>query len=92
MEFSVEFWVQLLVLTGGIAAIWGGQKQSILYIKQSIDKLEKKQDKHNNLIERMISVEASTKASHKRMDRLERKCDFVNQAREFYGEENNYET
>lgn len=32
--------------------------------------LEKKQDKHNNLIERMVRVEDSTKSCHHRIDNL----------------------
>lgn len=34
--------------------------------------LEKKQDKHNNLIERMTRVEDSTKSAHHRIDDIER--------------------
>jgi SPX domain protein involved in polyphosphate accumulation len=30
--------------------------------------LEEKQDKHNNLMERVVVVEQSTKSAHKRMD------------------------
>jgi tetrahydromethanopterin S-methyltransferase subunit G len=33
-----------------------------------IDQLEKKVEKHNNLVERMVAVEASTKSAHKRID------------------------
>lgn len=33
--------------------------------------LEKKQDKHNNLIERMVRVEDSTKSAHHRLDNIE---------------------
>lgn len=40
--------------------------------KQNIEKklidLEKKQDKHNNLIERMVVVEQSVKSAHHRID------------------------
>ena len=32
------------------------------------ESVEKKQDKHNNLIERMALCEASTKSAHKRID------------------------
>lgn len=35
--------------------------------------LEKKQDKHNNLIERMVRVEDSTKSAHHRLDNIEDK-------------------
>lgn len=37
-------------------------------IKDHFDRLESKQDKHNNLIERMVVVEESTKSAHKRID------------------------
>ena len=30
--------------------------------------LEKKQDKHNNLVERMVRVEDAVKSAHKRLD------------------------
>jgi len=42
---------------------------------EKIDALEKKQDKHNNLIERMALVEASTKSAHKRGDELSDKIE-----------------
>ena len=34
--------------------------------------LEEKQDKHNNLIERMAVVEQSSKSAHKRSDQIEK--------------------
>lgn len=37
---------------------------------KSIERLEEKQDKHNNLIERMAIVEQSTKSAHHRIDDL----------------------
>ena len=73
MEFSTEFWVQILVLIGGIAAIWGAQKQTILHIRETVDRLEKKQDKHNNLIERMAINERDIKSAHFRLDKVEKK-------------------
>ena len=36
-----------------------------------IEQLEKKVEKHNNLIERMAIVEQSTKSAHKRIDEME---------------------
>ena len=38
-----------------------------------LDELEKKQDKHNGLIERMVVVEQSTRSAHKRLDKTESK-------------------
>jgi len=39
-------------------------------IKYRVGELEKKVDKHNNLIERMVVVEQSTKSAHHRIDEL----------------------
>lgn len=36
--------------------------------EEKLDTLEKKQDRHNNLIERMVRVEDSVKSAHKRID------------------------
>lgn len=35
---------------------------------EKIDKLDKKQDKYNNFLERLIKCESSTSSAHKRMD------------------------
>ncbi len=39
-------------------------------IKQDIKRLEEKQDKHNQLIERMVKVESSDKAQWRQIDEL----------------------
>jgi predicted cation transporter len=51
-----------------------------LYIAYKIGKfeeklieLEKKQDKHNNLIERMVKVESKADSAHHRIDTIEDK-------------------
>lgn len=36
--------------------------------EEKLDTLEKKQEKHNNLVERMVRVEDSTRSAHKRID------------------------
>lgn len=41
--------------------------------EEKLINLEAKQDKHNNLIERMVRVEDSTKSAHKRLDKMESK-------------------
>lgn len=38
--------------------------------KEQLDRVETKQDKHNNLIERMALAEASVKSAHHREDEL----------------------
>ena len=40
---------------------------------EKFEQVEKKQDKHNNLIERMTLCEASTKSAHKRIDDITEK-------------------
>lgn len=39
--------------------------------EEKLTVIEKKQDKHNNLIERMVKVEDKAAAAHHRLDRLE---------------------
>lgn len=41
--------------------------------EEKLTAIEKKQDKHNNLIERMVRVEDSTKSCHHRLDTIEGK-------------------
>ena len=36
--------------------------------EEKLNGLEKKQEKHNNLVERMVRVEDSVKSAHKRLD------------------------
>jgi hypothetical protein len=65
------------VLTAGISI--GGIIAAIKFLgdkfddfkletKEHFNRLETKQDKHNNLIERMVKVEESTKSAHRRID------------------------
>lgn len=41
-------------------------------LKGDVAELSKRVEKHNNLIERMALVEASTKSAHKRIDEIQR--------------------
>lgn len=56
----------------GILVTVIGQALFIAYkigkFEEKLTTLETKQDKHNNLIERMTRVEDSTKSAHKRLD------------------------
>ncbi len=78
--------IEILTIIVGFAFFMGQQKaglknlgdsvrKDIKYIEEKIDKLEKKQDKHNGLIERMVMVEQSTKSSHHRLDEVEHRLD-----------------
>jgi hypothetical protein len=58
---STEFWIQILVYTVSIGTFAGMLLTKIAY-------LEKKMEKHNQLIERMVCVERDLQAAHRRMD------------------------
>ena len=60
---STEFWVQIVVYAVSLGSFGGVVLTRLSY-------LEKKMDKHNNLIERMSIVEQSTKSAHLRIDEL----------------------
>ena len=55
-----------ILLTVVIQALYIAYK--IGKFEQKLEILDKKQDKHNNLIERMVRVEDSVKTAHKRLD------------------------
>jgi hypothetical protein len=57
MQLSWDIVVYLL----GIAVTWGS-------VLARLKALEKKMDRHNNLVERMVAVEASAKSAHHRLD------------------------
>lgn len=73
VSISLELMIVIVVnvLTAGI--FLGGLAMSIKFIEQQIKRLEEKQDKHNNLVERMVKVEESAKSAHKRLDILDKK-------------------
>ena len=55
-----------ILLTVVVQALYIAYK--IGKFEQKLETLDKKQDKHNNLIERMVRVEDSVKSAHKRLD------------------------
>lgn len=68
MSISIEITIVIIVNLVSIG-IWVGSISSFKkHINYRLDKLEAKQDKHNNLIERMAIVEQSTKSAHHRID------------------------
>lgn len=57
-----------ILITVVIQALYFAHKMGV--IEKSISSLEEKQNKHNNLIERMVRVEDSAKSAHKRIDEM----------------------
>lgn len=45
-------------------------EEKIRELKEDLTTLSQRVDKHNNLVERMALVEASTKSAHKRIDEM----------------------
>lgn len=68
LTITGEFLVVIIVnvLCGGVYL--GSLVGAIKFIEKQIERLEKKQDKHNHVIERMYNCEASLKAGHRRLD------------------------
>ncbi|HMM30338.1 MAG TPA: hypothetical protein PKB13_01035 [Clostridia bacterium] len=62
--------VALLALAGTLGGSWMGVRQSNRLTCYRIEQLEVKVNKHNNLVERMMAVEESTKSAHKRIDEI----------------------
>ena len=72
MTISAELLLLIVINVASASIFIGGLAISIKFIEAQIKRLEEKQDKHNNLIERMAVVEQSTKSAHHRIDKLER--------------------
>lgn len=70
MTISQEFLLLIIINVLSTGIFLGGLSMSIRFIEEQIKRLENKQDKHNNLIERMAVVEQSTKSAHHRIDEI----------------------
>ena len=70
-EIAVAVLSLIGTLVGSIAGIMTSSRLTTYRIQQ----LEEKVNKHNNLVERMVAVEASTKSAHKRLDELRSEID-----------------
>ena len=65
-EIAVAICSLVGTLVGSLAGIMAANRLTNYRIEQ----LEEKVKKHNNLVERMIIVEQSTKSAHHRLDEL----------------------
>lgn len=62
--------VAVLSLIGTLAGAFAGIRAANKLTVYRIKKLEEKVDKHNNLVERMVTVEQSCKSAHRRINEL----------------------
>lgn len=69
-----EIVVALLSLLGTAAGSVAGVLAANRLTNYRIDQLEKKVEKHNNLVERMVAVEDRAKSNSHRLDELERRA------------------
>ncbi len=65
-----EIIVTLISFFGTLIGTLGGIIASGRLTGYRISELEKKVEKHNNLVERMVSVENSVKSAHHRIDEI----------------------
>lgn len=65
-----EILVTLISFLGTLVGTLGGIIASGRLTGYRISELEKKVEKHNNLVERMVSVENSVKSAHHRIDEI----------------------
>ena len=72
---NTEITVSLISFLGTLLGTLGGIIASGRLTIYRISQLEKKEEKHNNLVERMVKVENSVKSAHHRIDELRREND-----------------
>ena len=65
-------WVALITLVGTLVGTFGGILTSSKLTTYRIEQLEKKVDKHNNLVERAYILEEKMKVANHRIDDLEK--------------------
>ena len=85
MNFSPELILSVVIQLIAVGIFIGVFKTTVAFMQQQIaeikqnlkdDKQELKDEmaRYNNVLERMIIVEQSTKSAHKRIDNLEDEC------------------
>ena len=72
---NTEITVSLISFLGTLLGTLGGIIASGRLTIYRISQLEKKVEKHNNLVERMVKVENSVKSAHHSIDELRREND-----------------
>jgi len=71
MTISFELTISIIIQLIAIGIFIGVYKTTIAFMQQQIIELKEDMRKYNNILERMIRVEDSTKSAHHRLDSLE---------------------
>lgn len=70
MEHMAEIIIAILSLVGALAGSYMANNKTQALIGYRIDELEKKVEKHNNVIERTIVLERDVKTAFNRIDEI----------------------
>lgn len=70
MNFSPEFYMSVVIQLVAMGVVIGIYKTTISFMQVQISELKDDMKKYNNMLERMIVVEQSTKSAHHRIDDL----------------------
>lgn len=73
MNISIELGISIVIQLVAIGIFIGVYKTTIAFILEQIKDLKEDMRKYNNILERMIRCEDSTKSAHHRIDTLENK-------------------
>lgn len=71
MNFSPELIISVVIQLIAIGIFIGVYKTTIHFMQLQIEELKNDMQKYNNILERMIITEQSTKSAHHRIDDLE---------------------
>lgn len=73
MNISIELTISIIIQLISVGIVIGIYKTTIAFMQDQIKELKNDMRKYNNILERMIRVEDSTKSAHHRIDTLENK-------------------
>lgn len=71
MQFSPELIISVVIQLISIGIFVGVNQTTLNFMQEQIKDLKEDMAKYNNILERMIIAEQSTKAAHHRLDALE---------------------
>lgn len=68
MNFSAEFYLSIAIQLVSIGIMIGIYKTSLSFMQVQIAELKNDMKKYNNVLERLVICEQSTKSAHHRLD------------------------
>jgi hypothetical protein len=71
MQFSPELIISIVIQLVSIGIFVGVNQTTLNFMQEQIKDLKDDMAKYNNILERMIIAEQSTKAAHHRIDTIE---------------------